>query len=95
MNWPGWEVKKPEGTPEAKLYLCCHTWHLQALGLVLLGSGTDQSPTPQAFVLVVTGSVWLSQVRSLCVPRGLDCHLVAGAGIYPKLAVLSIFLLPC
>lgn len=32
--------KKSEGTPEAKLYLCCHTWHLQALGLVLLGSGT-------------------------------------------------------
>lgn len=22
--------KKSEGTPEAKLYLCCHTWHLQA-----------------------------------------------------------------
>lgn len=39
-------LEKGEGSPEAKFGLCSHTWHLKALDLVLLGSGTGPSPAP-------------------------------------------------
>lgn len=43
----GYRQEKGEGSPEAKFGLCSHTWHLQALDLVLLGSGTGLSPSPR------------------------------------------------
>ena len=73
----GYGLERGEESPEAKFGLCSHTWHLQALDLVLLGSGTGPSPP-----LAGLDTGWpipyaLSQARSLHIPGGLGCHLVA------------------
>lgn len=39
-------LERGEGSPEAKFGLCSHTWHLQALDLVLLGSELAQVHPP-------------------------------------------------
>lgn len=48
MSWCWeWTEKNGEGSSEAKFGLCFPTWHVQALDLVLLSSGTGPSPAPR------------------------------------------------